>query len=158
MEFQVNRLSYRSEMPTLYPYLDALVNALQTQLSLAYPVIAYANLESVSIQGTPCVALVAEESTVMDMIGGARKIKTIRFQQYWTVVVVLKDAGDQEVTAPLLRELGEWQASILSVLCNNVIEIGGPIKFLELQKPEVIAGGAIAGRLRFGIQFGFNAE
>lgn len=158
MTHQAHQLSYRSTVPTLYPHLDALVNALQTNLKLAYPIVVYANLESVSIQGTPCVALIAEESSVLDVVGGARQIKTLRFQQYWTVVVILRDAGDQEVTAPLLRELGEWQASILNVLCNNVIEIGGPIKFFELQKPEAIAGGAVAGRLRFGIQFGFNVE
>ena len=142
---------------TLYPHLEALVTALKG-LNLVTPIGAYASLAAINIQGSPQVALVAGETSVKQKIGQGRTINSIHMQQEWQVVVILRDAGDQKVTAPLLHELGVWQAKVLNVLCKDVIQTGGPINFLDIPQPESIAGGAIAGRIRLGIQFVFTSE
>lgn len=158
MESRVQRFGYQSAQPTLYPYLDDLINALQTELELAYPVLAYATLETVSIQGTPTICLVAEDTTILDGIQSARRLQNIRVQQVWTILIVLRDAGDQQITTPLLRELGEWQANVLRILGRQAIPSGGPLNLIDCPKPEAIAGGAIAGRIRFQCQFVLNLE
>ena len=111
-----------------------------------------------TIQGTPQIAIVMEDTTVRETIGKGRQIKTVRFDQVITVVTILRDAGDQSVTDPLLEELGEWQAAILNILCRDTLLVGGPLRILDLPKPEAVAGGAIAGRIRLGLQFAFEAE
>jgi len=142
---------------TIYPHLEALVTALKG-LKLVTPIEAYASLAAINIQGSPQVALVAGETTIKQKIGQGRTIASLHMQQEWQVVVILRDAGDQKVTAPLLNELGVWQAKVLNVLCKDVIQVGGPINFLDIPQPESIAGGAIAGRIRLGIQFVFTSE
>jgi hypothetical protein len=142
---------------TIYPHLEALVTALK-KLKLVTPVEAYASLAAINIQGSPQVALVAGETTIKQKIGQGRTIASLHMQQEWQVIVILRDAGDQKVTAPLLNELGVWQAKVLNVLCKDVIQIGGPINLLDIPQPESIAGGAIAGRIRLGIQFVFTSE
>ena len=143
---------------TVYPYLSKISTALQNGLSLQWPVLNYANLETMTIQGTPQIAIVMEDTTVRETIGKGRQIKTVRFDQIITVVTILRDAGDQSVTDPLLEELGEWQAAILNILCRDTLLVGGPLRILDLPKPEAVAGGAIAGRIRLGLQFAFEAE
>ena len=106
---------------TTYPYLSTLTDALEKGLTLDYPVQAYASLESLSIQGTPLVALVIEDTPILDAIANGRKVREWRCLQNLTIVVVLRQAGDQAVTAELITTLGEWQAAILSILGNNVI-------------------------------------
>ncbi len=144
--------------PTVYPYIIAITNALQTGLALQWPIQCYANLESVTIQGTPQVSLVMEETVVRDVIGRGRTISTLRMDQTLTILVILRNASDQSVTNTLLLDLGEWQANILHLLCRDVLMSGGPLKIIDLPKPEAIAGGAIAGRVRLGLQFAFEAE
>ena len=143
---------------TVYPYITAITNALQTGLSLQWPIQCYANLESVTIQGTPQVSLVMEETVVRDVIGRGRTISTLRMDQTLTILMILRNASDQSVTNTLLLDLGEWQANILHLLCRDVLMSGGPLKVIDLPKPEAIAGGAIAGRIRLGLQFAFEAE
>ena len=143
---------------TVYPYLAKIATALQSGLSLRYPVASYASLETLTIQGTPQVSLVMEDTTVRETIGNGRVIRTLRFEQVITVVTILRDAGDQSVSDVLLEELGEWQAAILKILCRDHLLIGGPLKVLDLPKPEAIAGGSIAGRIRLGLTFAFEAE
>lgn len=142
---------------TLYPYLDKLVLALET-LDLATPVDAFASLASVNIQGSPQVSLVAGETSVKQTIGQGRVIQSWNMVQEWTVAVILRDSSDQRVTSPLLAELGTWQARVLNILMRDVIGVGGPISLIEIPEPEAIAGGAIAGRIKLGIQFVFNSE
>lgn len=142
---------------TLYPYLDKLVTALGT-LKLTTPVEAFASLAAVNIQGSPQVSLVAGETSIKQTIGQGRVLQSFHLVQEWTVAIILRDAGDQKVSAALLRELGIWQARVLNVLMQDVLGVGGPINLLEIPQPEAIAGGAIAGRIRLGIQFVFNAE
>jgi hypothetical protein len=142
---------------TIYPHLEALVTALKG-LKLVTPVEAYASLAAINIQGSPQVALVAGETTIKQKIGQGRTIASLHMQQEWQVVVILRDAGDQKVTAPLLNELGVWQAKVLNILCKEIFTTGGPINLLDIPQPESIAGGAIAGRIRLGIQFVFTSE
>ena len=142
---------------TLYPYLDKLVLALET-LGLETPVEAFASLKSISIQGSPQVSLVAGDTTVKQTIGSGRVIQSWNMVQEWTVATILRDSSDQRVTSPLLAELGMWQARVLKVLMRDVIGVGGPIHLIEIPEPEAIAGGAIAGRIKLGIQFVFNSE
>jgi hypothetical protein len=143
---------------TVYPYLSAIATALQTGLRLQWPVLNYANLETLTIQGTPQIAIVMEDTTVRETISKGRQIKTVRLDQIITVMTILRDASDQSVTDSLLVELGEWQANVLQVLCRDVLSVGGPLRILDLPKPEAVAGGAIAGRIRLGLQFAFEAE
>lgn len=143
---------------TTYPYLSRLTTALQTGLTLGFPILVYASLESISIQGTPTVALVMEDTSVREVIAQGRTTQTLRLSQELSVVTILRDASDQNVTTPLLETLGEWQANILNILCRDVLQVGGPLRIINLPKPEAIAGGAIAGRIRLGIQFSFEVE
>lgn len=143
---------------TVYPYLSAITSALQRGLDLQWPILTYANLETLTIQGSPQIAVVMEDTTVRETIGNGRVIRTLRFDQGVTILTILRDASDQAVTETLLAELGEWQANILHIVCRDVLLIGGPLKVLDLPKPEAIAGGAIAGRIRLGLQFAFEAE
>ena len=142
---------------TLYPYLDKLVLALET-LGLETPVEAFASLKSISIQGSPQVSLVAGDTTVKQTIGSGRVIQSWNMVQEWTVATILRDSSDQRVTSPLLAELGMWQARVLKVLMRDVIGVGGPIHLIEIPEPEAIAGGALAGRIKLGIQFVFTSE
>lgn len=143
---------------TTYPHLPILINALTNGLSLEYPIQAFANIEQVTIQGTPSVCLIPDDLQVRESIQGGRTITSLRLAQDWTVLTVLRDAGDQKVTEPLITQLGEWQARILNLLMKEILHLGGPIKILECPKAESIDGGAIAGKLRFQTQFVFNAE
>jgi hypothetical protein len=142
---------------TLYPHLDKLLLALET-LGLETPVEAFASLKSISIQGSPQVSLVAGETTVKQTIGSGRVIQSWNMVQEWTVAIILRDSSDQRVTSPLLAELGTWQARVLKVLMRDVIGVGGPINLIEIPEPEAIAGGALAGRIKLGIQFVFTSE
>ena len=142
---------------TIYPHLDKLLLALET-LGLETPVEAFASLKSISIQGSPQVSLVAGETTVKQTIGSGRVIQSFNMVQEWTVAIILRDSGDQRVTSPLLAELGTWQARVLNVLMRDVIGVGGPIHLIEIPEPEAIAGGALAGRIKIGIQFVFTSE
>lgn len=143
---------------TVYPHLPILIQALTNGLSLEYPIQAYANIEQVTIQGTPSVFLIPDDLSVRESIQGGRTISSLRLAQDWTVLTVLRDAGDQKVTEPLITQLGEWQARILNLLMGEILALGGPIKILECPKAESIDGGAIAGKIRFQTQFVFNAE
>ena len=142
---------------TLYPHLDKLLLALET-LGLETPVEAFASLKSISIQGSPQVSLVAGDTTVKQTIGSGRVIQSWNMDQEWTVAIILRDSSDQRVTSPLLAELGTWQARVLNVLMRDVIGVGGPIHLIEIPEPEAIAGGALAGRIKLGIQFVFTSE
>lgn len=142
---------------TIYPHLDKLLLALET-LGLETPVEAFASLKSISIQGSPQVSLVAGETTVKQTIGSGRVIQSWNMVQEWTVAIILRDSSDQRVTSPLLAELGTWQARVLNVLMRDVIGVGGPIHLIEIPEPEAIAGGALAGRIKLGIQFVFTSE
>lgn len=142
---------------TIYPHLDKLLLALET-LGLETPVEAFASLKSISIQGSPQVSLVAGETTVKQTIGSGRVIQSWNMFQEWTVAIILRDSSDQRVTSPLLAELGTWQARVLNVLMRDVIGVGGPIHLIEIPEPEAIAGGALAGRIKIGIQFVFTSE
>ena len=142
---------------TIYPHLDKLLLALET-LGLETPVEAFASLKSISIQGSPQVSLVAGETTVKQTIGSGRVIQSWNMFQEWTVAIILRDSSDQRVTSPLLAELGTWQARVLNVLMRDVIGVGGPIHLIEIPEPEAIAGGALAGRIKLGIQFVFTSE
>lgn len=143
---------------TTYPHLPILLDALTRGLSLEYPIQAFANLEQVTLQGTPSVFLIPDDLSVRESISGGRTITSLRLAQDWTLLTVLRDAGDQKVTEPLITQLGEWQARIVTLLMKEVLSLGGPIKILEFPKAESIDGGAIAGKLRFQTQFVFNAE
>lgn len=142
---------------TIYPHLDKLLLALET-LGLETPVEAFASLKSISIQGSPQVSLVAGDTTVKQTIGSGRVIQSFNMVQEWTVAIILRDSSDQRVTSPLLAELGTWQARVLNVLMRDVIGVGGPIHLIEIPEPEAIAGGALAGRIKLGIQFVFTSE
>ncbi len=142
---------------TIYPHLDKLLLALET-LGLETPVEAFASLKSISIQGSPQVSLVAGETTVKQTIGSGRVIQSWNMVQEWTVAIILRDSSDQRVTSPLLAELGTWQARVLNALMRDVIGVGGPIHLIEIPEPEAIAGGALAGRIKLGIQFVFTSE
>lgn len=143
---------------TLYPYLDSLITTLTSGLKLEFPIVAYANLEQVTIQGAPMVCLIADDTRIMETIKNVRSIKALRLYQEWTVMTILRDAGDQKVTNVLLKQLGEWQATILNLLCRELLTVGGPLQVIDLPKPESIDGGAIAGRIRLGVNFVLNAE
>lgn len=143
---------------TVYPYLSVIAEALQSGLDLTWPILTYATLETLTIQGSPQIAVVVEDTTVRETIASGRRISALRCEQILTILTVLRDASDQAVTETLLVELGEWQANILQILCRDVLGVGGPLKVLDLPKPEAIAGGAIAGRIRLGLQFAFEAE
>lgn len=142
---------------TIYPHLDKLLLALET-LGLETPVEAFASLKSISIQGSPQVSLVAGDTTVKQTIGSGRVIQSWNMVQEWTVAIILRDSSDQRVTSPLLAELGTWQARVLNALMRDVIGVGGPIHLIEIPEPEAIAGGALAGRIKLGIQFVFTSE
>ncbi len=142
---------------TIYPHLDKLLLALET-LGLETPVEAFASLKSISIQGSPQVSLVAGDTTVKQTIGSGRVIQSWNMVQEWTVAIILRDSSDQRVTSPMLAELGMWQARVLNVLMRDVIGVGGPIHLIEIPEPEAIAGGALAGRIKLGIQFVFTSE
>ena len=150
--------SYGSIMPTLYPHLTTLITALTNGLDVAIPVMAYANIEQVSIQNAPCVFLIPEDVSVVQTIANVRAISSFRMRQEWLILTVLKDSSDQNVTTPLITQLGEWQAQILQILMKDVLVSGGPIQVLDCPKSESIAGGAIAGKIRVATQFVFNAE
>jgi hypothetical protein len=140
---------------TFYPHLSLIKTALE---KLNVPVQVYANVESVSIQTAPCLILIPEATQVLQTIGSGRTISGFRFKQDWLLLTVLRDASDQLVTDELVSQLGEWQYRILQVLMKDVLQSGGPIQLNEGSKSEVIAGGAIAGQLRFASQFVINAE
>jgi len=142
---------------TIYPHLSLLMDAINQGLSLVYPVQAYANIEQVTIQGTPSVFLIPEDLSVLQVIPDVRKIKTFRMKQEWLILTVLRDAGDQKVTEPLITALGEYQAKIISILMGDVVT-GGPLQLIDCPKAESIEGGAIAGKIRIATQFVFNSE
>lgn len=143
---------------TIYPHLSLLMNAITTGLKLKTPVQAYANIEQVSIQGSPCVFLIPEETAVVQTISNVRSVTSFRMKQEWLILIVLRDASDQNVTEPLITQMGEWQAKIINILMKDVLVSGGPIQVLDCPKSESIAGGAIAGKIRAVTQFVFNAE
>lgn len=143
---------------TIYPHLTLLMNAITNGLKLDQPVMAYANIEQVTLQGTPSIFLIPEEMVVLQTISNVRAITSLRMKQEWLILTVLRDAGDQNVTEPLITQLGEWQAKIINVLMKDVLISGGPIQLLDFPKNESISGGAIAGRIRIATQFVFNAE
>jgi hypothetical protein len=134
------------------------MESLTNGLELVYPVQAYANLEQVSIQGTPSVFLIPEDCTMLQVIPDVRKIKSFRMKQEWLILTVLRDAGDQKVTEPLITALGVFQAKILNILMTDVLLTGGPLQLIDCPKAESIEGGAIAGKIRIATQFVFNAE
>jgi hypothetical protein len=140
---------------TLYPQLPTIKTALE---SLSIPVFVYAALESVSIQQAPCLVLIPESTSFVETIKGQRNITAIRCKQEWLLLTILRDASDQFVTDELVSQLGEWQYRILRLLMTDVLKVAGPIQLSECPKSEVIAGGAIAGNLRFVSQFVLNAE
>jgi len=140
---------------TLYPHLSPLKTALE---KLKVPVLVYANLESVSIQSAPCLILIPESTQIAQVIQGVRTMSGLRLKQEWVLLTVIRDPGDQLVTDELVSQLGEWQYRILQVLMKDILQSGGPIQLSECPKSEVIAGGAIAGQLRFSSQFVLNAE
>ena len=141
---------------TTTPHLSVLLEALTKGLDV--PVTAYANLEQVTIQSAPSVFLIPEDLSVLETIKNVRAITSFRMRQEWLILTVLRDASDQSVTAPLITQLGEWQARILRILMTDVLISGGPVQVLECPKSEPIAGGAIAGKIRVATQFVFNAE
>lgn len=143
---------------TIYPHLSKLIDALNDGLSLDYPVMAYAVMDQVSIQGTPSVFLVPEDAQISEMIKSGRTVSALRIQQEWLIITVLRDAGDQKVTTPLIAQLGEWQAQILQILMKDILSVGGPIRILDMPKADAIDGGAIAGKIRIWTQFVVNAE
>jgi hypothetical protein len=143
---------------TLYPHLQRLIDVLTTGLQLDYPIQAFAQLEAITIQGAPSVCLIPGEVQVLQTIPGVRKITAFRLRQEWTIVTILRDAGDQKVTVPLIALIGEWHARILRLLMQEVLTEGGPIQLLDCPASEAIDGGAIAGKLRIGTQFVLNAE
>lgn len=141
---------------TTTPHLSVLLEALTKGLDV--PVTAYANLEQVTIQSAPSVFLIPEDLSVLETIKNVRAISSFRMRQEWLILTVLRDASDQSVTAPLITQLGEWQARILRILMTDVLISGGPVQVLDCPKSESIAGGAIAGKIRVATQFVFNAE
>ena len=141
---------------TTTPHLSVLLEALTKGLDVQ--VTAYANLEQVTIQSAPSVFLITEDLSVLETIKNVRAITSFRMRQEWLILTVLRDASDQSVTAPLITQLGEWQARILRILMTDVLIVGGPIQVLDCPKSESIAGGAIAGKIRIATQFVFNAE
>lgn len=141
---------------TTTPHLSVLLEALTKGLDV--PVTAYANLEQVKIQSAPSVFLITEDLSVLETIKHVRAITSFRMRQEWLILTVLRDASDQSVTAPLITQLGEWQARILRILMTDVLISGGPVQVLDCPKSEPIAGGAIAGKIRVSTQFVFNAE
>ena len=143
---------------TLYPHLSLLMEAITTGMKLETPVKAYANIEQVSIQNAPCVFLIPEDTTIVETIKNVRAITSFRMKQEWLILIVLRDASDQNVTEPLISQMGEWQAKIINILMKDVLVSGGPIQVLDCPKSESIAGGAIAGKVRVATQFVFNAE
>jgi hypothetical protein len=147
---------------TIFPHLSALTTALTTTLSrwsgIEVPVVAYANLEQITLQGTPSVFLIPEDAQVLETIANVRSMTSLRVQQEWLIVTVLRDAGDQRVTSPLITQLGEWQAQIINLMMTDVLTTGGPIKILDVPKADSLEGGAIAGKVRIRTQFVFNAE
>lgn len=147
---------YGTILPTTYPHLKILVDALSDGLEI--PVLAYANVEQVSIQHAPSVFLIPEDVQVVETIKSVRTITSFRMKQEWLLLTVIRDASDQSVTSPLITQLGEWQARILRILMTKVLVVGGPIQILDCPKSESIAGGAIAGKIRLTTQFVFNAE
>jgi hypothetical protein len=145
-------------MDTIYPHLTRLMDALTKGLSLEIPVMAYASLDQVTLQGSPNVFLIPEATQPQQVIANVRTISSVRFRQEWTILTVLRDAGDQRVTTPLITQMGEWQARILRLLMTDVLQVGGPIQILDLPKNETIEGGAIVGRILLGTQFVFSVE
>jgi hypothetical protein len=147
---------------TVYPHLSILTTALTTMLSrwtgIEVPVMAYASMEQITLQGTPSVFLIPEDAQALETIANVRALTSLRFSQEWLILTVLRDAGDQKVTSPLITQLGEWQAQIINLLMTDVLTTGGPIKILEVPKAESLEGGAIAGKIRIRTQFVFNAE
>ena len=143
---------------SVYPVLTELLAKLNSGLTLPNPVVAYADITQVSIQGTPTVCVVAEDSPVVQTIQNVRSITALRFRQEWEVVAILKDPSDQGVTETLLASLGELQYQVLKLLCGTFASVGGPVQILEVSKPVPIKGGAIAGRIRIGVQFVLNVE
>ena len=152
----IHHTEYGTNLPTTYPHLKILVDALTDGLEI--PVLAYANVEQVSIQNAPSVFLIPEDVQVVETIKSVRTITSFRMKQEWLLLTILKDASDQSVTSPLITQLGEWQARILRILMTKVLVVGGPIQILDCPKSESIAGGAIAGKIRLTTQFVFNAE
>lgn len=152
----IHHTEYGTNLPTTYPHLKILVDALTQGLEI--PVLAYANIEQVSIQNAPSVFLIPEDVQVMETIKSVRTITSFRMKQEWLLLTVIRDASDQSVTSPLITQLGEWQARILRILMTKVLVVGGPIQILDCPKSESIAGGAIAGKIRLTTQFVFNAE
>lgn len=143
---------------TIYPHLQLLMDAITKELALTYPVMAYANLEQITIQGTPSVFLIPETLTVLQTIPEIRTISAFRMSQEWLIITVLRDAGDQKVTQPLISKLGEIQAKITNLLMKEILVRGGPIQVIDYPKSESLEGGAIAGKIRISTQFVFNAE
>lgn len=141
---------------TIYPHLSLLLDALSKGLD--QPILAYANIEQVTLQGTPSIFLIPEEMSVLQTISNVRAITAFRMKQEWSILTVLRDSSDQNVTEPLITQLGEWQAKIVQILMKDVLISGGPIQLIDFPKNESIGGGAIAGRIRIATQFVFNAE
>lgn len=156
MTNSVHRIEYGTSLYTTTPHLKVLMDALTNGLEI--PVEAYANLEQVTIQNAPSVFLIPEDLSVLETIKNVRAISSFRMRQEWLILTVLRDASDQSVTAPLITQLGEWQARILRILMTDVLISGGPVQVLDCPKSESIAGGAIAGKIRVATQFVFNAE
>ena len=152
----IHHTEYGTNLPTTYPHLKILVDALTQGLEI--PVLAYANIEQVSIQNAPSVFLIPEDVQVMETIKSVRTITSFRMKQEWLLLTVIRDASDQSVTSPLITQLGEWQARILRILMTKVLVVGGPIQILDCPKSESIAGGAIAGKIRLTTQVVFDAE
>lgn len=143
---------------TIYPHLQILMDAITKELELTYPVMAYANLDQITIQGTPSVFLLPKTLTVLQAINGVQKISAFRMSQEWLIITVLRDAGDQKVTKPLISKLGEMQAKIVNLLMKAVLTSGGPLQVIDFPESESLEGGAIAGKIRISTQFVFNAE
>lgn len=143
---------------TFYPHLETILTELKSQLSLEYNVEVYADMSDISIQKAPYICLVAEPSEVKDLITDGKTIKSIRTEQFWTILVVVRNASDQLVTKPLLLELGLLMGKVINVLCKRIITSGGPLRIVDFPQPIPIQGGGVAGKIRIGIQFLFNSE
>lgn len=143
---------------TLYPHLELISKTITDGLT-PIPVMVVASEQSISQQGTPSVYVIPEDSLVMETIGGNRSITSLRFQQDVSIIVVLHEAGEQVSRKSSLTVLGELQASIVNLLCKNIIKnVGGPIRIVKVNKPDVYSGGFLVGKIQLNSQFVFNAE
>lgn len=143
---------------TIYPHLSVLMETLTQGLQLHHPVMAYASLDQVTIQGTPSLFLIPEDLSIVQSIADLRTITSLRMRQEWLLITVLRDSSDQKVTTPLINRLGEFQARLLNLLMKDVLVKSGPLQIMDCPKSEPIEGGAIAGKIRISTQFVFNSE